>query len=108
MLEKDLQKKVLLDLGKLPKCFFYKAQASSLIGIPDIIGCVNGCFFGLELKRSRTQKPTKMQAYRLRQIFRAEGLAFVVDPSNWEYVYATLQSISEEKENVHAHDKRLV
>lgn len=48
-------------------------------GLPDIIGCHNGTFVGLEVKRPSTRNTvTERQAETLRRIAAAGGLAAVV------------------------------
>ena len=46
-------------------------------GIPDIIACVNGKFYGFEVK-TETGKPTALQQATIRKILDAEGIAIVV------------------------------
>lgn len=52
-------------------------------GIPDILACVHGHFFGIELK-VRPNKPTKLQWYHLDKIEAAEGIAIVLYPEDFE------------------------
>ena len=101
-LERNLQKKILLALAKVPNLFCYKAQATSRRGIPDIVGCVNGLFFALELKR-KGGKVAPIQRYTLDEIIRAGGFAMVVDETNWNGVLDGLQQIaaSEKKQDDH-------
>lgn len=101
ILERNLQKKILLELAKIPNLFCYKAQATSRRGIPDIVGCVNGVFFALELKR-KGGKVAPIQRYTLDEITKAGGIALVVDEDNWEYIFHGFQQISasEKKQDV--------
>ena len=50
-------------------------------GVPDIVGCYNGTFFGIELKAG-TNKPTPLQEKNLLQIKIAGGIALVVNEDN--------------------------
>jgi Holliday junction resolvase len=50
-------------------------------GVPDIIGCYRGCFFGIECKAG-TNKPTPLQEKNLREIRDAGGVAFVINEDN--------------------------
>jgi len=43
-------------------------------GVPDIIACIYGAFWGLEIKREG-KKPTKLQEYRMQEIRRFGGHA---------------------------------
>lgn len=48
-------------------------------GLPDIVGCCQGYFFGLEVKRpGKEHTLTERQAYSLERIRRAGGKATVV------------------------------
>ena len=59
--------------------FFWKAQAGPYCrgGIPDICGCLDGHFFGFEVKRPGG-KPTELQKETIRQINAAGGTALIV------------------------------
>lgn len=63
----------------------------ALGGIPDFLGCINGQFVALELKKDNTSPPSALQAYILEKIRKAGGMAFVVSPENWEEIYAHLK-----------------
>ena len=69
---------------EFPQSWFTKNQAGSIIGIPDIIGCVKGKLVAWELKVGRN-KPTRIQAYVLMQIQNAGGHSEVVTPENFEF-----------------------
>lgn len=60
--------------------FWFKTHGSpmQLAGIPDIIGCFKGRFIAFEVKRDATSKPTKLQAYMIRKIQDAGGIATVI------------------------------
>ena len=58
-------------------------------GVPDIVGCLYGAFFGIEVKRPG-KEPTAIQARRMREIARTNGIAFagtadivIQDLKNW-------------------------
>lgn len=73
--ELQLQKKVTRMIKKeFPDVFFYKAHDQFTAGIPDLLGCVAGTFFGIELKKEG-QKPRKLQEYVIQQIRKAGGYA---------------------------------
>lgn len=46
-------------------------------GIPDIIACINGRFYGFEVK-TEDGRPTKLQESTIRKIKNAGGIALVV------------------------------
>lgn len=79
MLEKDFKGKVLKYLHKTyPKAVWYKISDKFISGIPDIIGCLEGKFIAIELKR-KGNKPTALQEYNINAINVAGGLAFWTD-----------------------------
>lgn len=52
-------------------------------GVPDIVGCVNGWFIAIECK-ANGGKVTALQARELEAIRRADGVATVVDETNYD------------------------
>ena len=52
-----------------------------LAGIPDVVGCYRGLFFGIEVKVPG-KKPSKIQNYRLRCIREAGGIGFWGDDAS--------------------------
>ena len=66
-------------LATLPECFFWKEHGGQYgtAGIPDIIVCYKGRFYGLEAKVGKNQ-PTRLQAATIEQIRHAGGVAAVV------------------------------
>ena len=50
-------------------------------GVPDIVGCFRGKFFGIECKAGGN-KPTPLQEKNLREIADCEGIALVVNEEN--------------------------
>ena len=79
MVEADIVKAILKYLKTVPHCFAWKEHGGmyGTAGIPDIIACVNGHFFGFEVK-TETGKPTKLQEATIRKILVAGGTALVV------------------------------
>jgi Holliday junction resolvase len=58
--------------------FIYKNHGSSMMmaGLPDLVGCINGIFIGIEVKQPG-RNATKVQEHVLEKIRRAGGVAFV-------------------------------
>jgi Holliday junction resolvase len=50
-------------------------------GVPDIIGCYNGCFFAIECKAG-SNKPTALQLRELDNIAKAGGDIFIINETN--------------------------
>lgn len=50
-------------------------------GVPDIVGCINGRFFGIECKAG-SNKPTALQEKELRRITETGGVALLINEDN--------------------------
>ena len=79
MLESQFQTKLLKELRKYG--WFYKASDRYRAGIPDIIGCCNGMFIAIELK-VEPNKPTPLQNYEMKAIYREGGNVKVASYNN--------------------------
>ena len=79
MNESDIVKAIMKYLKSVPRCFCWKEHGgmSGTAGIPDIIACINGRFFGFEVK-TEDGKPTKLQEATIRKILASGGTAVVV------------------------------
>ena len=79
MLEKDIVKAIMKYLKAVPHCFAWKEHGGmyGTAGIPDIIACVDGRFYGFEVK-TETGKPTGLQEATIRKILKAGGVAVIV------------------------------
>lgn len=79
MLEKDIVKAIMKYLKTVPHCFAWKEHGGmyGTAGIPDIIACVDGRFYGFEVK-TETGKPTGLQEATIRKILKAGGVAVIV------------------------------
>ena len=79
MKESDIAKAILQYLKTIPRCFCWKEHGGmyGTAGTPDIIACINGRFFGFEVKTA-DGKPTKLQEATIRKILAAGGTALVV------------------------------
>jgi hypothetical protein len=88
--ETKFQEKVLKRLRRMPKSWWLNCEMLSLIGIPDIIGCVEGRFVALELKRniSEIENENKhlLQRHILMSIENAGGYAMMVSPEVFDEV----------------------
>lgn len=89
--ERKVKKKVVGVLKALGAYYFYPVTGGfGGSGVPDIIGCYNGRFFGIECK-ANGNKPTALQEMNLSKIKAQGGIALVIDELNVE----TLQGILE-------------
>ena len=79
MTEAELVRSIQRYLKTLPRCFFWKEHGGmyGTAGIPDIIACVDGRFFGFEVK-TQTGRPTSLQQATIRRINDAGGTALIV------------------------------
>ena len=79
MTERDIVAAILRLLKKTPGCFAWKEHGGmyGTAGIPDIIACIGGRFYGFEVKTD-SGKPTKLQEATIRKILAAGGTALVV------------------------------
>ena len=68
--EKDEIKKYLVSIGAWYFCPFMAGFGKS--GVPDIIACIRGEFWGIEVKREG-KLPTKIQRHRMLEIEQANG-----------------------------------
>jgi hypothetical protein len=92
-LEAPITKKIMKTLKEIG-AFRYKTHGAQdqIRGLPDIICCYRGRFFGLEVKRPG-RRATPLQALTLEQIKLAGGVAGVVH--SVEEAIELLQSVPE-------------
>jgi hypothetical protein len=94
--ERKVKKLVSKTLAALGAYSFYPVTGGfGTSGVPDIVGCYRGRFFGIECK-ANGNKPTTLQQINLDKIAAAGGIALVIDEKN-------VGSLKELMEN--AHDK---
>jgi Holliday junction resolvase len=91
--EKKVKTKVVGILKELGVYYFYASTGGyGASGVPDIIGCYKGRFFGIECKAGKG-KPTALQEKNIAQIIAQGGLAIVVNEDNIEDVNRLLRHI---------------
>lgn len=92
--EAKVKKKVVEQLKQLRAYYFYPVTGGyGRSGVPDIIGCYEGLFFGIECK-ARNNKPTPLQEKNLKEIRAAGGLDMVVNEDNMHEVANELREWS--------------
>lgn len=81
--ESRLQQKIRKDLQRRFECKFFKVHGSSFqeAGQPDLMGCVDGFFFGFEVKVPGKGKPSILQIETLREWRAVGGIACIVESS---------------------------
>jgi len=88
--EAKVKKKVVEQLKKIKAYYFYPmTHGYGRSGVPDIVGCFESVFFGIECK-AKGNKPTPLQEKNLREIKDAGGIALVVDEHNMDQVVELL------------------
>lgn len=80
--QRDLKK----DKADGVKIWFIKTQMVALLGIPDFIGCTNGKFWALELKKEGKSETSRLQDHRLNQIRAVGGYAKTCSPTDWDEI----------------------
>lgn len=79
MKEADIVRAILKYLKTVPNCFAWKEHGGmyGTAGIPDVIACISGRFYGFEVK-TESGKPTGLQVATIRKIKEAGGIALIV------------------------------
>jgi len=78
-LEKSICNQIIRFLKTLPDCWFMRTEGGPYgrKGVPDIVGCLYGKMFALEVKRIGG-KATKLQLHELEKIRAAGGRTGIV------------------------------
>lgn len=79
MLEKDIVAAIMRYLKARPRCFAWKTHGGmyGTAGIPDIVACIDGRFYGFEVKQPGGRL-TRLQEVTLGKIENAGGVAVKV------------------------------
>ena len=89
--EAKVKKKVVAHLKTLGAYYFYPVTGGyGKSGVPDIIGCYEGKFFGIECKAGKN-KPTPLQEKNLNDIKLNHGIALVINETNIDDVLSVLE-----------------
>jgi Holliday junction resolvase len=89
--EAKVKKKVVAQLKALGAYYFYPVTGGyGASGVPDIVGCYRGRFFGIECKAGKN-KPTPLQEKNLASIAAMGGIAMVVNEDNINEVTQRLE-----------------
>lgn len=80
--EKKVKQAVVKQLKDLGAYYFYPVSGGyGASGVPDIVGCYQGKFFGIECKAGNN-RPTALQEKNLRLIKESGGMSVVVNEEN--------------------------
>ncbi len=80
--EAKVKKVVVNQLRNLGAYYFYPVTGGyGRSGVPDIVGCYKGKFFGIECKAGKNT-PTPLQQINLDDIEKQNGIALVVNEKN--------------------------
>jgi Holliday junction resolvase len=80
--EVKVKRKVVAQLKELGAYHFYPVTGGyGASGVPDIVGCYQGKFFGIECKAGKN-KPTPLQQKNLDHITAMGGIALVINEDN--------------------------
>lgn len=82
-----------------PPIFFESIQQRSIVGTPDLLCCVNGCFLAIEIKSAKG-KLSALQKVKLQKIIDAGGIGITISPNNWEEAKYVLETLNKENPDV--------
>jgi hypothetical protein len=84
--EAKVKKEVVKQLKALDAYYFFPATGGyGKSGVPDVVGCYNGNFFGIECKAGKNT-PTALQEMNLKEIANSGGISLVINEKNVKYV----------------------
>lgn len=90
--EAKVKRVVTQQLKALGAYYFYPVTGGfGASGVPDIVGCYKGMFFGFECKAGKN-KPTDLQLKNLRDIAAVGGNAVVINESNMNDIASILEN----------------
>lgn len=92
--EKKVKDKVVKILKEFGAYWFYPvATGFGRSGVPDIVACYRGRFYGIEVKAdAKKNPPTLLQTMNLEQINMQGGISMVLDENNFNSLRAVLGS----------------
>jgi len=96
--EAKVKKVVVNQLRNLGAYYFYPVTGGyGRSGVPDIVGCYQGKFFGIECKAGKNT-PTPLQQINLDDIEKQNGIALVVNEKNMHSVRDLITGDTDEDE----------
>lgn len=92
--EKKVKKKLVAQLKFLGAYYFYPVTGGyGASGVPDVICCYKGRFFGFECKAGGG-KPTTLQEINIEAIRKAGGTAIIVNEDNVGVMDIFIQAVT--------------
>ena len=92
--EAKVKRRVVNVLKESGAYYFFPATGGyGRSGVPDVVGCYRGVFFGIECKAGNN-KPTALQEAEMRKIREANGITLVINEENIDDVKIMLRDIS--------------
>lgn len=91
---------LLKELKRIPKSIWFPIQQVGLRGHPDIMGCVDGKFVALEVKKTAKEAESvnsgreKLQKYFIDKILESGGIAGFIHPDNEDQVISGLYKLA--------------
>ena len=93
--EAKVKKNVVKQLKLMGAYYFYPVTGGyGRSGVPDIVGCYSGNFFGIECKAG-SNKPTPLQQKNLDDIVKQGGIALVINEENVGSVSKLLSTVAQ-------------
>ena len=91
--EAKVKRVITKQLKEMGAYYFYPATGGyGRSGVPDIVGCYKGRFFGIECKAGKN-KPTTLQEREMEAIRNTGGTALVINEENIEHVRILIEEM---------------
>lgn len=91
--EKAFENKIKAELKNRGSYFIkHFSNRNTKKGIPDILACFKGKFFGIEVK-AENGKVSELQKYNIRKIRQAGGIGIVLYPKDFEFFLELLDAV---------------
>ena len=79
MTEQAIQKKIITYIEKTLNGYVANISVASKSGTPDLLACIDGAFYGIEVKKPTTMHTvSKLQEHHLNLIRKSGGKAYAV------------------------------
>lgn len=92
--EAKVKRVVVAQLKEMGAYYFYPVTGGyGTSGVPDIVGCYKGAFFGIECKAGKNT-PTALQQQNLERIRTSGGVAMVVNEDSMNNVKEILEQMT--------------